>query len=103
MRVVNSIQLAWSQVKRFIKDNSTLFTLIAVKELTSKSFEQVGPAQGKKLIDHVQHDFEYKYWTDDGLQEEIVDEFCFFAGSPDDDTSSESDSSESVEIDSDSD
>ena len=51
----------------------------------------------------MQREFEDKYWIDDGLQEEIVDEFCFFAGGPDDDTSSESDSSESFESDSDSD
>ena len=100
---LNPIELAWSQVKRFIKENNTLFTLSAVKELTYNGFEQVGPAQWKKLIDHVQREFEDKYWTDDGLQEERVDEFCFFAGSPDDDTSSESDSSESVESGSDSD
>ena len=95
---LNPIELAWSQVKRFIKEKNMLFTLTAVKELTYKGFEQVVPAQWKKLIDHVQ-----QYRTDDGLQEEIVDEFCFFAGGPDDDTSSESDSSESVQSDSDSD
>ena len=95
---LNPIELAWSQVKRFIKEIQS-----AVKELTYKGFEQVGPAQWKKLIDHVQRMFEDKYWTDDGLQEESVDEFFFFAGSPDDDTSSESVSSESVESGSDSD
>ena len=26
----------------------------------------------------MQHDFEDKYWSDDGLQEEIVNEFCLF-------------------------
>ena len=31
---LNSIELAWSQVKWFIKENNTLFTLSALKELT---------------------------------------------------------------------
>ena len=62
-------------------------------------FEQVGPPQWKKMINQVQSEFEDKYWTDGGLQEEIVD---FLGGSsPDADTSSESDSSEYVESDSD--
>ena len=74
---LNPIELAWSQVKRFIKENNMLFTLTAVKELTYKGFEQVVLAQWKKLINHVQREFEDKYWTDDGLQEEIVDEFVF--------------------------
>ena len=38
-----------------------------------------------------------------GIQKDIVDEFCVFAGGPDEDTSSESDSSELVESDTDSD
>ena len=36
-------------------------------------FEQVGPPQWKKMINQVQSEFEDKYWTDGGLQEEIVD------------------------------
>ena len=52
-----------------------MFTRTAVKELTYKSFEQVGPAQWKKLKVNVKREFEDEYWSDDGLQEEIVNEF----------------------------
>ena len=41
---LNPIEFAWSQVKKYIKENNTMFTLTAIKELTYKGFEQVGPA-----------------------------------------------------------
>ena len=44
----------------------------------------------KKLIDHVRREFEDRYWHDDGLQEEGIDEFSIRVGSTDDETSSES-------------
>ena len=33
---LNPIELAWSQVKRYIKENNQLFTLTAVKELKKR-------------------------------------------------------------------
>ena len=72
---LNPIELSWSQVKRHIKENNQLFTLTPVKELTYKGFDQVGPAQWKKLVEHVQRDFEDRYWRDDNLEEEYIDEF----------------------------
>ena len=49
----NPIELAWSQVKQYIKENNQQFRLAAVKELTYGGFDKVGPAQWKKLIEHV--------------------------------------------------
>ena len=48
------------------------------------------PEQWKKLIDHVHQEFKVRYWHDDGLQEEGIDEFIIHVGSSDDETSSES-------------
>ena len=93
---LNPIELAWSQVKRYIKENNQLFTLKAVKELTYR-------ANWKKLVEHVERAFEDKYWHDDGLQEEcideFIDEFIISVGGSDDETSSESSSESSDESD----
>ena len=51
----------------------------------------------KKLIEHVQSKFEDKYWFEDGLYEESVDEFIISAGGSDDESSSESDTSSDIE------
>ena len=60
-------------VKRYIKGKIQLFTLTAIKELTYRSFDQVGPANWKKLVEHanweklvehVEQAFEDKYRRD---------------------------------------
>ena len=95
---LNPIELAWSRVKRYIKENK-LFTLTAVKELTFKGFDQVGAEDWKKLIEHVRRKFEDKYWAEDGLQEEDVDEFVFRVGGPEDESSGSESSSDSDDSD----
>ena len=97
---LNPIELAWLQVKRYIKEKNQLFTLKAVKELTYRGIDQVGPTNWKKLVEHVERAFEDKYWCDDGLQEECIDEFIISVGGSDDETSSESSSESSDESDS---
>ena len=85
-------------MKRYIKENNQLFTLTAIKELTYRGIDQIGPANWKKLVEHVERAFEDKYWRDDGLQERI-DEFIISVGGSDDKTSSESSSESSDESD----
>ena len=51
----------------------------------------------KKLIEHIQSKFEDKYWFEDGLYEESVDEFTISAGGSDVESSSESDTSSDIE------
>ena len=46
---LNHIELAWSQVQHYIKNNNKLFTLTAVKELTYGGIDQVGVMEWKKL------------------------------------------------------
>ena len=72
--------------------------MTAVKELTYRGIDQVGPGNWKKLVEHVERAFEDKYWRDDGLQEEY--EFIIISvGGSDDETSSESSSESSDESD----
>ena len=53
----------------------------------------------EKLVEHIERAFEDKYWRDDGLQEECIDEFIISVGGSDDETSSESSSESSDESD----
>ena len=45
------------------------------------------------MIEHVRRKFEDKYWAEDGLQEEGVDEFVFRVGGPEDESSGSESSS----------
>ena len=73
--------------------------MTAVKELIYRGIDQVGPANWKRLVEHVEQAFEDKYWRDNGLQEECIDEFIISVGGSDDETSSESSSESSDESD----
>ena len=73
--------------------------MTAVIELTYRGIDQVGPANWKRLVEHVERAFEDKYWHDDGLPEECIDEFIISVDSSDDETSSESSSESSDESD----
>ena len=68
-----------------------------MKDLTYSGFEKVDSSLWKKLVEHVWHEFEDKYWVDDGLQEECVNEFIIQVGGSDDESSDESDESRSDE------
>ena len=83
-------------MKRHIKDNNRLFTLSAVKDLTHEGFQKVDSSLWKKLVKHVRREFEGKYWVDDGLQEEHIEEFIIrLGGDGDDESSSETSGNES--------
>ena len=85
---LNPIEMAWSQVKHFIRTHNTKFTLTEMERLTHCAFEEVTPARWKSLIAHVQEKVEDHYWEVDGLQMELVEEFII---SLEGDTDSESD------------
>ena len=92
---LNPIELAWSRVKRYIKDNNKLFTLVHVKELTFAGFSKVDPDNWKNLVEHASK-VEDKFWEQDWLHEQYLDEFIINTSnsdSSDDDSSITSDSS----------
>ena len=54
------------------------------------------------MIEHIRRKFEDKYWAEDGLQEEGVDEFVFRVfrvGGPEDESSGSESSSDSDDSD----
>ena len=62
-----------------------------MKDLTYEGFQKADLSLWKKLVKHVQCEFEYKFWVDDGLQEEHIEEFIIrLGGDSDVESSSES-------------
>ena len=93
---LNPIELAWAQVKGHIKANTHVFNLCEVKQLAWEGFDVVTPNRWKNLIQHVKINFEDDYWSNDGLCEELVDEYIIRIGGESDesDDSNQSDSSD---------
>ena len=72
---LNPIEMAWSQIKEYIRTHNTLFTLSEMERLTHAGFDVVTPMRWKSLIAHVQTKTEDHYWDVDGLQLDLVEEF----------------------------
>ncbi len=72
---LNPIEMAWAQMKNYIKKNNIKFTLSEIERLTHTAFTVVTPNRWKSLITHVQQKVENHYWEVDGLQQELVEEF----------------------------
>ena len=51
--VLNPIELAWSQVKGYVKVNNCRFNLGEVKHLAKEGFEVVTPEHWASLVKHV--------------------------------------------------
>ena len=93
---LNPIEMAWAQVKGYIREHNTLFTLTHVKELTHTGFAKVGEEEWQKLVKHVQDKVEDKFWEEDALQETYIEEFIIRTGGSDSEGSSESDSDSDI-------
>ena len=93
---LNRIELAWAQVKGHIKANTRVFNLREVEQLAWKGFDVVTPDRWKSLVQHVEIHFEDHYWSNDGLHEQLMDEFIIRVGGESDesDDSDQSDSSD---------
>lgn len=87
---LNPIEMAWAQVKGYVKDHNKKFTLSEVKRLVDEGFKIVTPERWKKLIKHVQEKIEDHYWEHDGLYEDMMERFIIQVGN---DSSSSEDSS----------
>jgi hypothetical protein len=86
---LNPIELAWAQVKNYIKQNNRAFNLTEVEKLAWKGFEKVTANDWQKLIEHVKVNFEDHYWANDGLYEDLIEDFTISV------SGSESESSDS--------
>ena len=93
--VLNPIELAWLQVKGYVKANNRRFNLDEVKRLAKEGFEVVTPERWTSLVKHVRDKVEDHYWRVDGLARTYtVPEFTIHIGTDDDDSSEEESSSE---------
>ena len=102
---LNPIEMAWAQVKGYIKAKNSKFTLSHVKDLTYEGFSKIGKEDWSKLVEHTVK-VEDKFWEMDSLHEEVIDEFVIEVGgssSSEDDDSSDGFSSDSSSVSSDSD
>ena len=91
---LNPIELAWSQVKGYIKTNNRRFNLEEVASVAKEGFEVVTPECWAKLVKHVQEDH---YWQVDRLARTYtIPEFVIHTGSNDDDSDESSSDSETT-------
>ena len=58
---LNPIEMAWAQVKGYVKERNTLFTLTHVKELTHAGFSDVSTDDWNKLVKHTDK-VQDKFW-----------------------------------------
>ena len=93
---LNPIEFAWAQVKDHIKANTCAFNLREIEQLAWDCLDVVIPDPWKSLIRHVKIHFEDHYWSNDGLYEELVDEFIIRVGDESDESDdlNQSDSSD---------
>ena len=77
---LNPIELPWAQIKGHIKANTRAFNLRQVEQLAWEDFDVVTPDRWKSLIQLVKIHFEDHYWSNNGLYEELVDEFIIRVG-----------------------
>ncbi len=59
---LNPIEMAWSQMRSYIKTHNTLFNLSDIERLTHAGFDVVTHLHWKSLIAHVPTKTEDHYW-----------------------------------------
>ena len=90
---LSPIELAWANVKEYVRKHNQQFTMAEVERLTPTGISVTTPDLWKKYTEHCRR-VEDKYWEQDGLIEETVEEFTIEFGVDSDDSDEESGMSE---------
>lgn len=88
---LNPIELAWSQIKYYIRSKNTTgeFSIKKLTELTEEAMLHVGADLWKGFMKHVVN-IENKYWETDKYMEEITERIIIRLGETDSDDSEDS-------------
>ena len=90
---LNPIELAWVNVKEYVRKHNQQFTMTEVEHLKPTGISATMADLWKKYIENCRR-VEDKYWEEDGLIEEAVEKFTIEVGINSDDSDEESDTSE---------
>ena len=86
---LNPIELAWANVKEYVRKHNQQFTMAEVKHLTPTGISVTTPDLWKKYTEHCRR-VEDKYWEEHGLIKETVEEFTIEFGVDSDNSNEES-------------
>ena len=90
---LNPIELAWAHVKEHVRTKNKQYTMAEIEQLTPAGISAVTPDLWKKYVEHVRI-IEDKYFEQDGLIEDVVEDCLEQFGredSDDDDSDIDSD------------
>ena len=91
---LNPIELVWASVKNYLRKHNTTFRLSDLKELLPLAFNNVTPEIWLNCCRKA-GEVEQRYWRNDGLQEDAVEQVLIDLGEKDDSSSEESSTDDS--------
>ena len=87
---LNPIELPWAHVKEHVRKNNKLFTMAEIQWLTPNGIRAVTPDLWQKYVEHVRG-VKDRFWEQDGLVEDTVEDCLAQFGKEDIDVNSDSD------------